>query len=378
MKTLYVNTHFAPDYQYGGVVESASKIHKYVRRLMPFYAVAVSSNPDRVNKYLGDSGFCFKSVFLHRFGVSINLILSLWQLVKSHDLIVINGIFTFPVTLAQIYSCIQRKKFIVSVRGGLEPWRLNHKKFRKAFFNNLVTFPLLRRASCIHVTSVDEENHVSTLGFRNARLIPNGIDAELFEEFIPQPRRFFPDSVFVFLFLSRTDKEKGLDILLRAYDNFCKAQHETGNFVLALVGPDHQGYLDDLNIDYESRNIIRMPGIYGEDKLQIIYESSCVILPSYSENFGNIVAEGMAMGKPVITTTGTPWSVLKENCLGFYVEPTVDEVFLAMLTVYELSIDAREQLGKKAKEFIIRNMSWSSRALQFFDLFNQTYEQRLP
>ena len=373
MNPLYVNTHFAPDYSYGGVVESSSKIHKYVGRLLPFYCIAVSSDPNRVNKYLGNAGICYKSVLLHRFGFSLDLIFPLWRLIKYHDLIIINGIFTFPVTLAQIYSCILRKKFIVSIRGGLEPWRLNHKKLRKAIFNKLVTFPLLRRATFIHVTSVDEAKHVSALGFKNTKLISNGIDSELFVDFIPKSRKYFPDSVFVFLFLSRTDKEKGLDILLHAYEKFCNINNlkPNGAFALAIVGPDHQGYLSKLKIDYAKKNIIRIPGVYGAEKMQIIYESSCVILPSYSENFGNIIAEGMAMAKPVITTTGTPWSILKEKNLGYYVEPTENDILAAMQSVYHLSNEARELLGIRAKEFIIGDMSWSSKANDFSDLFKQ-------
>lgn len=368
---LYVNTHFAPDYFYGGVVESSSKIHKYVNRLIPFYAVAVSSNPDDVNKYLNQSGICFKSVISHHFGISFDLIIPLWKMIGKSDLIVVNGIFTFPVTLAQIFCIVRCKKFIVSVRGGLEPWRLNRKKFRKVLFNKFVTFPLLQHASWIHVTSAEEERHVAILGFKNTKLISNGVDVELFESFAPQNKKYFHNEKFIFLFLSRTDKEKGLDILLSAYKKFLFVNKEESNvdFVLAIVGPDNQGYLANLNIDFEKSNIIRINGVYGSDKMQIIYESDCIILPSYSENFGNIIAEAMAMSKPVITTTGTPWRVLKERNLGFYVEPTEDEIFKAMQTIYTMPKPDRDQLGRCANHFIINNMSWASKALQFVALF---------
>lgn len=373
MKVLYVNTHFAPDFHYGGVVESSSKIHKYLSRLMNIYVIAVSSNPDKVNLYLKNSGICFKSIILHRFGLSIQLILPLWKLIKSHDLIVINGIFTFPVTIAQIYALLLRKRYIVSIRGGLEPWRLNHKKWRKFIFNKLIAFPLLRGADAIHVTSDAEFTNVQQLGFEKLRLISNGIDTEIFKDFKQTQNKFFDKDKFIFLFLSRTDKEKGIDILLDAYQKFVKANYISSgnNFALAIVGPDNQGYLSKLNIDFHESNIIRMDGVYGADKLQIISESSCIVLPSYSENFGNIIAEGMAMGKPVITTTGTPWQILKTNKLGYYIHPSESELYEAMINVFNLPNDERLLMGLSAKEYITSNLSWLSKASEFYKFFNE-------
>ena len=368
MKCLYVNTHFAPDYHYGGVVESSSKIHKYVQRLLPFFVVAVSKNPAVVKSYLGESGLCFQSVFLHRFGVSLALILPLWRLIKTYDLIVVNGIFTFPVTLAQVFCIIQRKSFVVSVRGGLEPWRLEHKKYRKVIFNKLVTFPLLRKASYIHVTSDNEYTNLVHLGFENIKLISNGIDNELVAQFIPKNNIFFNKGQFVFLFLSRTDKEKGIDMLLKAYQKF-SLKFQNKDYLLAIVGPDHQGYLQSLNVDYDGLNIYRANGVYGDEKFQIIHESSCVILPSYSENFGNIVAEGMAMAKPVITTTGTPWQILADQKFGYWVEPTAEDLFLAMQSVYKLTENERGGMGREARRYIMENMSWVKSAGEFVNLF---------
>jgi glycosyltransferase involved in cell wall biosynthesis len=368
MKYLYINTHFAPDYEFGGVVESSHKIYKYVRRIIPFFVVAVSQNPKSVNKFLGKGGKCFQSLFFHRFGFSISLIFPLWNLIRSSDLIVINGIFTFPVTLAQIICVLQSKPFVVSIRGGLEPWRLSHKRLRKLIFNRLFTFRLLRKAARIHVTSEQEYSHLNALGFENLCLVQNGIDSEFFEHYSPTGRVFFENKLFVFLFLSRTDREKGLDILISAYRRFL-SEFPNRDYLLAIIGPDHQGYLKDLNLDFESLNIFRSAGVYGSEKYQLISESSCVILPSYSENFGNIIAEGMAMGKVVITTTGTPWRVLSDNAFGYWIEPTAEELFLAMKTVYQLTTEDRALMGKGARDFILGHMSWQTKANELVKMF---------
>ena len=43
-------------------------------------------------------------------------------------------------------------------------------------------------------------------------------------------------------------------------------------------------------------------------------------LISESENFGNVVIEAMAQGTPVVTSLGTPWSILKENNVGYHIK----------------------------------------------------------
>jgi glycosyltransferase involved in cell wall biosynthesis len=41
----------------------------------------------------------------------------------------------------------------------------------------------------------------------------------------------------------------------------------------------------------------------------ILRSADIMVLPTYSENFGIVVAEALALGVPVITTTGTPWKI---------------------------------------------------------------------
>ena len=240
-------------------------------------------------------------------------------------------------------------------------------------FNIAVTFPVLRRAKAIHVTSDEEFRNVEALSMKNIRLIKNGVDREVFENFTSQGSRYFDPSKFIFLFMSRTDKEKGLDILFNAYRAFSE-KHSSAEHVLAIVGPDHGGYLETLSDDIKGLNIYRNTGVYGEEKLQIISESHVVVLPSYSENFGNIVVEGMAMGKPVITTQGTPWKVLQDFGLGYWIKAEVDLLADAMDKVYLCSQDARVKMGISAREYAFDNLSWDTIAQELVALYKDVYD----
>ena len=50
----------------------------------------------------------------------------------------------------------------------------------------------------------------------------------------------------------------------------------------------------------------------GEVREALLGHSMFLVLPSHSENFGLVVAESLAAGRPVLTTTGTPWGAAKQ------------------------------------------------------------------
>lgn len=375
-KFLFINTHFIPDFHYGGVVESGSKLFKYLKRMADFRISCVSEKPEKVRKYISDEDHCYKSIYFHRFAVSFDAIFGLWQDIKNADVILINGIFTFPVTLAQFYAFIFKKPFIVATRGGLEPWRVKHKKWKKYFYIKFITLLLMKKAKYIHVTSLEEEKNIRNLGFGNIINISNGVDLEEFLN-LPNKYSYFRkyEGKFIFLFLSRTDKEKGIAILIEAYRKFC-ILHDIDKHLLIIAGPDNQGYLKKLSIDFQKENIERIGGIYGEDKIKIIRRADVVILPSYSENFGNIIAESLACERPVITTTGTPWRNIGNIGCGYCINPDVDALFKAIEKIYLKSRKELDEMGKRGRDYIIKNFSWESKAKEIYEYLRKTLDEK--
>jgi glycosyltransferase involved in cell wall biosynthesis len=73
-------------------------------------------------------------------------------------------------------------------------------------------------------------------------------------------------------------------------------------------------------------NVFFAGQVEGEDKLRLIQESICLILPSKSENFGNVVLESLMMGTPVIASKGTPWEALQQRNIGFWIDADPVEI----------------------------------------------------
>ena len=86
-----------------------------------------------------------------------------------------------------------------------------------------------------------------------------------------------------------------------------------------IAGPptnlDYYKSLKDLS---NGLNSIKFIGeVSGETKWSTILKSKFLVLPSYSENFGNVVIEAMICGSVPITTTDIPWEELNRNNVGF-------------------------------------------------------------
>lgn len=368
-KILFVTTHFPPDYHFGGIVESGSKLVDEMRKIdNNISLVCVSKNPEKVKALLNKNDLCAKSNFYHDWGISFSLIFSLWNKVKNVDVCYINGIVTFPVTLATIYCILLNKKFIVATRGSLEPWRVNYKKWKKYFYYNYIVLPLIKKASAVHVTAKEEQFGVEQFGYKgNFVVIPNGIKLEDYantESIIESDY----EGRFSILFLSRISKVKGLDILIEAFQQF-QEKYDIHDAVLLLVGPDNENYLKSLNISDDTK-IKYLGSVYNEAKINLMRTVNLFVLPSYSENFGNVVAEAMASGCPVITTTGTPWEVIEKINSGIYIEPTVNQLVEAMCKIYSMSIVERKAMGERGKEYVFNNFDWKVIGLDLYEKLN--------
>ena len=92
------------------------------------------------------------------------------------------------------------------------------------------------------------------------------------------------------------------------------------------------------------------------------------VLPTYSENFGIVVAEALWARVPVITTKGTPWSELEEYKCGKWIDlpaegskpstwKALDEALVSVMSMRDAE---RGEMGKRGRKLVEEKYTWEA------------------
>lgn len=260
-----------------------------------------------------------------------------------------------------------RMKFVLSARGMLEPWAINHKRLKKKIFTLLFMRELFARVDLLHATSESEAESLRAYGFRQPiAVIPNGIEGPPAAEAAfagvgaERPR---------LLYLGRLHVKKGLENLLEAW-----AMVRPAGWSLAIAGIDEGGYQRRLEARAAELGITEtvdfIGPVFGAAKWRFLASGSAFVHPSFSENFGIAVAEAMAIGLPVIATEGTPWAVLAERELGWWVQPTPAALAGALREMTSLPRSRLRVMGSEARVYAMAAFAWPAIGRSMADCYD--------
>ena len=241
--------------------------------------------------------------------------------------------------------------YIMTPRGCLEPWCMKQKRIKKLVAFHLYQKRDLQQAACILATSKMEADNIRALGITSPRaIIPNGIDISEYKCRTSEDKTHVKKQI---LFLSRIHEKKGIEFLINAWEQL-RAKYPTWNVVIA--GNGEESYIHRLNEIIKSKSLRDcveiIPPVFGEDKRRLYCESSLFVLPSYSENFGMVIAEAMSCGVPVITTNGTPWQELNEIKLGWCIDLSLEKLITSISKAIELGQDSLFRMGQECSKHI--------------------------
>lgn len=254
---------------------------------------------------------------------------------------------------------------IVSTRGMLEPWALNYKRLRKRVAWTLYQRRDLERAALLHATASMEADNIARLGLRvPVATIPNGIDVAI------RTRAPYADPARtrVALFLSRIHPKKGLPTLIEAWRLV-----RPSNWELHVAGPDESGHRADIERLVTRAGLAQTIKLIGprdgEAKADAYRTADLFVLPSFSENFGIVIAEALAYGTPVLSTTGTPWASLLEKDCGWWVAPSLEGIAEGLRQATACGDARRHEMGLRGQALVQSEFSWNGIAQRFNEVY---------
>jgi glycosyltransferase involved in cell wall biosynthesis len=262
----------------------------------------------------------------------------------------LHSVFLWPTTAAARAAERAVVPYVLSPRGMLVPELMqSHGRWRKFAWMLAAERRTIERAAALHATSELEAEEAARLDLPlpPVAIVPNGIDPERWDgKASPAVRSVIEGGPF-FLFLGRISWKKGLDRLI-------PAMKAVPGAVLAIAGNDEEGLRTGLERLAQDGNVVFLGAVHGSDKAALLHRTAALVLPSRSENFGNVVLEAWAAGRPVVVTPEVGLAETVQETGAGIVAGALEEALREMLA----DPDQREEMGRRGSEAVRERFGW--------------------
>jgi len=260
---------------------------------------------------------------------------------------------------------------IVTPHGMLENWALNYKAWKKRIAWHFFQHSDLKTVQVLHATSNAEALNLRKL-FPDLPIvmIPLGVDR------LPTiTKKVSHQSKKTVLFIGRIHPVKGLSNLIEAWSHLNYKYWQ-----LIIAGNDernHQFFLEKKAKQLGVIDTITFMGyVDGEAKWKLYQEADIFVLPSFTENFGIVIAEALASGTPAIATKGTPWSDLVTYRCGWWIDSGVMPLVEALREAMESEQVQRTEMGYRGRQLVESKYTWERTAEQMIEVYEWMLERQ--
>ncbi len=305
----------------------------------------------------------FKRITKDHSHFSPSFLVHFWKNVKAFDIIHIHAWWNLVSVGAALICVLKGKEYILSPRGTLSSYSFyNRKSLLKRLFHLMIGKPILKKAIFQVSSGKEKQDIAAILGAScKVQVIPNFVElnaawAQDFCVDVNHPKA-------ALLFFSRIEEKKGLEFLLHACALLSMPFH------LNIAGSGEERYLVELKNLSERLKIAQyitwLGQVASERKFEVLAKYDLLILPSYDENFANVVIESLACGTPVLLTpkVGLADYVVKKE-LGWVVEQDAKLIADELETIFrdkktqlmEMSVKAKHIIKQDFAEDTLRNI----------------------
>ncbi|MBW2277376.1 MAG: glycosyltransferase [Deltaproteobacteria bacterium] len=234
-----------------------------------------------------------------------------------------------------------------------------------------------RQAERVVAPSRAAARSVAELGVDESAItvLPRGIDTSAFE---PGKRdeclwqRYGLNGAPKVLYVGRVSREKGLDVLLEAFERLRLELAVDAELVIVGDGP----YLEQLQRDHRSPDIAFLGYRRGEELARIYASADVFTFPSENDTFGNAVLEASASGLPaVVVDRGGPMEQISAGTNGLVI-PARDPAAMARAIGTLIGDEARrKRMGRSGAERI-RALTLANAAEAQWELYMEVWDRR--
>lgn len=271
------------------------------------------------------------------------------------DILHLHSVFLWPTLRAARAARARGVPYVLSPRGMLVPELIAARgRLRKQAWIALFERSNLRGAAMIHATSRVEHDDLLRMDLGQlppVSVIPNGVDISD-DPGLPRDGSF--------IFVGRLSWKKRIDWIVRALVQVRGA-------TLDVLGPDTESVRTQLQELAQQLGVSQRVNFHGEanrmDRDRMLWRARALILPSVSENFGNVVAEALACGCPAIVTPGVGAAELVRAAGAGRIVENETELAYAMLQMQN-NPGLATALGSNGRGHVRRELGWPAVARQ--------------
>ena len=291
------------------------------------------------------------------------------------DLVHLHALWMYTSVATLQWKQRTGRPHMVTTHGMLDPWALEHSRWKKRIAGWLYENKNLREADCVQVNSEAERRAVRDYGIdAPVCIIPNGVTLPDDEPGLDPPwKEQIPEDRRVLLFLGRIHPKKGLSELLNAWDQLAQdGSQEVSEWSLAIVGWDDGGHearlqrmaeeagLDDVNF---------LGPMFGDDKEAAFHHADAFILPSHSEGLPMAVLEAWSYRLPVLMTPACNLPVGFNKGAAVQVEPAPTSISDGIHTLCAQSETDRNEMGWRGRTLVEERFTWTQVAQQMAKVY---------
>ncbi len=382
LRILHVVSAYFPAVRYGGPIRSVHGLAVALARRghdVHVYTTSIDGAAD-LDVPL-DRPVALDGIAVHYFGVPA--LRRLWwspalgrrlrESIGEFDVVHIHAVYLWPMLAAARAAARAGVPYVLTPRGMLIRDVISRKsRWVKKAWIALFERKTIAQAAAVHITAEVEGTELQALRLpaRHIACIPNGVD--LPTEHLPLaagPYSGLPERYV--LFLSRISWKKGLDRLITAWQ-------WVPDVPLVIAGNDDESYQPQLlelarTLGVADRVVFLGP-VTDAHKWALYERAQLFVLPSYSENFGNVVAEAMAMACPVVLTPEVGIAPLVEAAGAAVITDGAPDKLAASLRALLADSARREELGRRGAEAAKSQLTWSGVAATMETLYRRLTE----